>query len=59
MDPKRSIKEILEDMRCRGDCTLTQFANELEEAVNHEFAEFASELKASFVTLLSNCDEDE
>lgn len=50
---KRSIKEILNDMRARGG-DFANFAEELFEAVNREFAEFASELKSEFSFLLSN-----
>ena len=50
---KRSIKEILNDMRARGGA-FADFADELTEAVNREFAEFASELKSEFSFLLKN-----
>ncbi len=50
---KRSIKEILNDMRDRGG-DFANFADELTEAVNREFAEFASELKSEFLFLLRN-----
>ena len=50
---KRSIKEILNDMRSRGGA-FADFANELEESVNREFAEFADELKSQFSFLLKN-----
>lgn len=50
---KRSIKEILNDMRTRGG-VFADFANELEESVNREFAEFADELKSQFSFLLKN-----
>ena len=50
---KRSIKEILNDMRTRGG-DFANFADELTEAVNREFAEFASELKSEFLFLMKN-----
>lgn len=50
---KRSIKEILNDMRARGG-DFANFADKLTEAVNREFAEFASELKSEFSFLLRN-----
>lgn len=50
---KRSIKEILNDMRARGG-DFANFADELTKAVNREFAEFASELKSEFSFLLKN-----
>lgn len=50
---KRSIKEIINDMRARGGA-FADFANELEESVNREFAEFADELKSQFSFLLKN-----
>lgn len=50
---KRSIKEIISDMRARGGA-FAEFANELEESVNREFAEFANELKSQFSFLLKN-----
>lgn len=50
---RRSIKEILNDMRARGGA-FADFANELEESVNREFAEFANELKSQFSFLLKN-----
>ena len=59
MAGKRSIKEILKDMRCRGDRVLDHFADELEEAVNREFREYADEVKAYTLTLLEGGDEEE
>ena len=50
---KRSIKEILNDMRARGG-DFANFADELTEAVNREFAEFSDELKSQFSFLLKN-----
>lgn len=50
---KRSIKEIINDMRTRGGA-FADFANELEESVNREFAEFADELKSQFSFLPKN-----
>lgn len=50
---KRSIKDILNDMHERGG-EFADFANELTEAVNREFAGFASELKSEFLFLLRN-----
>lgn len=50
---KRSIKEILNDMRTRGG-DFANFADELTEAVNREFAEFSDELKSQFSFLLKN-----
>lgn len=50
---KRSIKEILNDMNARGG-DFANFASELTDAVNREFAEFARELKSQFLFLLRN-----
>lgn len=50
---KRSIKDILNDMHARGG-DFANFAEELFEAVNREFAEFANELKSEFSFLLRN-----
>ena len=50
---KRSIKEILNDMNSRGG-DFANFASELTDAVNREFAEFARELKSQFLFLLRN-----
>lgn len=54
---KRSIKEILNDMRAQGGA-FADFADELTEAVNREFAEFADELKSQFSFLLKNETEE-
>ncbi len=51
MGQKRSIKEILEALRKEGDLG-NRYADELEEAVNREFKEFASELKAQIFLFL-------
>ena len=59
MPKNRSIKEILKDMRCRGDCVLDHFADELEEAINREFKEYSDELKAELTFLLKNDEEEE
>lgn len=50
---KRSIKDILNDMHARGG-DFANFAEELFDAVNREFAEFANELKSEFSFLLRN-----
>ena len=50
---KRSIKEILNDMNAHGG-DFANFASELTDAVNREFAEFARELKSQFLFLLRN-----
>ena len=56
---KRSIKDILNDMHARGG-EFANFAEELFEAVNREFAEYSNELKSEFSFLLrSNVKEAE
>ena len=56
---KRSIKDILNDMHARGG-DFANFAEELFEAVNREFAEYSNELKSEFSFLLrSNVKEAE
>ena len=57
MPKTRSIKEILDDMRSRGDVS-AHFADELEEAINREFKEFAGELKAQFFTFIKQREEE-
>lgn len=56
MEEKRSIKEILDDMRAQGG-VCSQYADELEEAVNREFKEFANEVKAQIFMFIKEREE--